>query len=90
MHSKLCNSSWRILKEKRIVSNHQHELLAHNFEGVSGHLFTDQASNAKYGNKHSSQYSLETKQFAVTLHYYSPKAYNFVHKVLMTLPSSFI
>ena len=43
------------LKEKRLVSNQQHELLAHNFEGVSGHLFTDQASNAKCGNKHSSQ-----------------------------------
>ena len=77
------------LKEKRLVSNQQHELLAHNFEGVSGHLFADQASNAKYGNKHSSEYSLETKQFAVTLHYYSPKAYDFVHKVLaLPHPSS--
>ena len=77
------------LKEKRLVSNQQHELLAHNFEGVSGHLFADQASNAKYGNKHSSWYSLETKQFAVTLHYYSPKAYDFVCKVLaLPHPSS--
>ena len=42
------------LKEKRLLSYQQHELLAHNFEGVSGHLLTDQANNAKYGNKHSS------------------------------------
>ena len=53
------------------------------------HLFADQASNAKYGNKPSSQYSLETEQFAVTLHYYSPKAYDFVCKVLaLPHPSS--
>ena len=45
------------LKERRLVSNQQHELLAHNFEGVSVHLFSNQASNAKYGNKHSSEYS---------------------------------
>ena len=77
------------LKEKRLVSNQQHELLAHNFEGVSGHLCTDHASKAKYGNKHSSWYSLETKQFAVTLHYYWPKAYDFVCKVLaLPHPSS--
>ena len=48
------------LKEKRLVSNQQHQLLVHNFEHVSGHLFTNQASNVKYGNKHSSLYSLET------------------------------
>ena len=77
------------LKEKRLVSNQQHELLAHNFEVVSGHLFVDQASNTKYGNKQSSQYSLETKQFAVTLHYYSPKASDFVCKILaLPHPSS--
>ena len=75
--------------KKRLVSNQQHELLPHNFEGVSGHLFTDQASNAKHGNKHSSWYSLKTKQFAVTLHYNSPKAYDFVCKVLaLPHPSS--
>ena len=77
------------LKEKRPVSNQQHQLLAHNFEGVSKHLYTDQARNAKYGNKHLSWYSLETKQFAVTLHYYSPKAYDLVHKLLaLPHPSS--
>ena len=70
------------LKKKRLVSNQQHELLAHNFEGVSRQHFTDQASKAKYGNKHSNWYSLETKQFVVTLHYYPSKAYAFVHKVL--------
>ena len=87
MHSKYETAHGR--KEKRLVSNQQHELLAHNFEGVSGDLFADQASNAKYGNKHSNQYSLETKQCAVTLHYYSPKAYDFVCKVLaLPYPSS--
>ena len=54
------------LKEKRQVSNQQHKLLVYNFDGVSGHLFTDQASNAKHDKKHSSRYRLETKQFAVT------------------------
>ena len=33
---------------------------------------------------------METKQFAMTLHYYSPKAYEFVHKILCLPHSSTI
>ena len=39
--------------------------------------------------KMSHRYSQETKQFAMRLHYYSPKAYDFVRKVLyLPHPSS--
>ena len=67
-------------KEKKLVSKQQHELLAHNFEGASKHVFADQASDSESGSKHANQYSLETKLFAMTLHYYPPKAYDFVHR----------
>ena len=61
----------------------------HNFEGVAKQLFSDQARNATFDNKTSNRYSQETKQFAMTLHYYSPKAYDFARKVLyLPHPSS--
>ena len=51
-------------------------------------LFHNQLTNlgkTTYGHR----YSLETKQFAMTLHYYSPKAYDFVCKMFaLPHPSS--
>ena len=61
-------------------------MLTHNFNEVAKHLFKDQMKNSKDA-KQGNRYSLETKQFAMTLHYYSPKVYEFTHKVL-SLPHS--
>ena len=77
------------LKEEECISNEQLNLMHHNFEGVAKQLFSDQARNATFDNKTSNRYSQETKQFAMTLHYYSPKAYDFARKVLyLPHPSS--
>ena len=43
--------------------------------------------NSQLKDKHSYCYNLETKQFALTLHCYSPKAYEFVYNVFF-LPHS--
>ena len=52
-------------------------------------IFDNQIQAAKKKNCHSHRYSDEIKQFALTLHYYSPKAYDFVHKILaLPHPSS--
>ena len=59
------------------------KLLAHNFSGVSKQPFENQVCNARYRDKHSNCYSEEVKQIAMTLHYYSPKVYDFVHNVLL-------
>ena len=68
--------------------NEQHSLLEHNFSGVAENLFQNQMKNARittYGHR----YTDEIKQFAMTLHYYSPKAYDFVRKLLaLPHPSS--
>ena len=58
------------LKEEECISNEQLNLMHHNFEGVAKQLFSDQARNATFDNKTSNRYSQETKQFAMTLHYY--------------------
>ena len=77
------------LKEEECISNQQIDLIYHNFEGVAKQLFSDQARNMTFTNKMSNRYSQETKQFAMTLHYYSPKAYDFARKVLhLPHPSS--
>ena len=72
----------KVLKEQKLVSDEKLALLDHNFSGIAKKLFRDQVRNAKVKNKKGNRYNLVTKQFAVTLHYYSPKAYNFVRQVL--------
>ena len=74
------------LRDKQLIALEQHDLLTHNFNEVAKHLFKDQMKNSKDA-KQGNRYSLETKQFAMTLHYYSPKAYEFTRKVL-SLPHS--
>ena len=68
------------LKKQKLVSDEQHDLLENNFSSVAKELFNDQLRNSK--GSHGNRYSIATKQFAVTLHYYSPKAYNFVRRVM--------
>ena len=49
--------------------------------------------NLQLKDKHSyhyNHYNLETKQFSMTLHYYSPKAYKFVCNVFFLQHSSTI
>ena len=78
------------LKEKQLVSSQQHNLLDHNFGGVSKCLFENQMDNSQFKDNHSYHYNLETKQFAVTLHYYFPKAYEFVSNIFFLPHSSTI
>ena len=71
------------LKEKSYIAEQQAKLLDFNFSGMAKELFTNQMNNPL--KKRYCKYTDETKQFAMTLHYYSPKAYNFVQK-LLSLP----
>ena len=47
----------------------------------------NQQKNAQHISQCSNQYHTEIKQFVMTLHCYSPKAYEFVQKILI-LPHS--
>ena len=71
------------LKKKSYIAEKQAKLLEFNFNGMAKELITNQMNNLL--NKRYRKYTDETKQFAMTLHYYSPKAYNFVQK-LLSLP----
>ena len=60
------------LKKEKLIFDEQHSLLEHNFSVVAENLFQNQLKNARitiYGH----HYTDEIKQFAMTLHYYSPK-----------------
>ena len=64
------------LKKKQLVADHKHILLTENFGAVAEDLFKDQSVNARKLTTSTHRYSEVTKQFAMTLHYYSPKAYD--------------
>ena len=76
------------LKKKQLIA-YKHILLTENFGAVAEDLFKDQSVNAKILTS-AHWYSEVTKQFAMTLHYYSPKAYEFVRKILKLPHSSSI
>jgi hypothetical protein len=64
------------LKEKDLITSACEEMLERIFSDVPVALFKRMASNAGKGCK----YSPELKAFALTLQFYSTKAYNFVRK----------
>jgi hypothetical protein len=71
------------LKEKDLISSACEEMLQRNFSGVPVALFKRMASNSGKGCK----YSPELKAFAITLQFYSAKAYDFVRKTFnLALP----
>ena len=78
------------LKKKQLIADHKHILLTENFGAVAEDLFKDQSVNARKLTTSAHWYSEVTKQFAMTLHYYSPKAYEFVRKILKLPHSSSI
>ena len=80
----------KTLKDKQLVSSQQHNLLDHNFGDVSMCLFENKLENSQFKDHHSYCYNLETKHLVMTLHYYSPEAYEFVHNVFFLPHSSTI
>jgi len=57
-----------------MLNNDSEDMLFSMFEGISSGIFKNQIKNAARAAK-GRRYSPEIKQFALTLHYYSPKAY---------------
>ena len=72
------------LKDKQLVESEKHILLTRNFGNMAQKPYQNQMKNARDENKesHNVWYSQKIKQFAMTLHYYSPKSYEFVHNIL--------
>ena len=78
------------LKKKQLIADHEHILITENFGSVAEELFQNQSLNSRKLTTFAHRYSDITKQFTMTLHYYSPKAYEFVRKILKLPHSSSI
>ena len=72
------------LNSFKYISQQSAEDFVQNFNEQSIDLFKNQIKNA--GKNTGSRYDQTIKEFAVTLHFYSPKGYRFVRKALC-LPS---
>ena len=78
----------KILKDKLVISSKEAESLMSTFENT--HLeflynFKDNLKRSPSGRR----YSDEIKEFALTLHYYSPKAYKYVRSIV-PLPNPYL
>lgn len=65
-----------IIRTKNLLKRDPNEVITHNFDGSVSELFQNEWIN-KNRKKRSCRYSDEIKKFAVTLHFYSPKVYNY-------------
>lgn len=70
------NDLIKVLKEKQFVTEDYCARLENVFSGDCAKIFENCLKNSKR-KPSSRRYSEEIKHFALTLHYYSPKAYEF-------------
>ena len=76
------------LQEKLLISSETAISLEENFSSVSRELFLNQQRNHSV-HLHGRRYSEEIKKFAMTLHFYSPRAYDFIRtEFILPAPSS--
>ena len=71
------------LKQTKLLSQESRSSLTTNFGHMTTELFRNEAKNN--GRSSGSNYSDEIKEFAISLRFYSPKAYKFV-KQHLSLP----
>lgn len=69
------------LKNERLVDEECEKVLKYSAKEVPVALFKRYASNESLDQVSRREYSKEIKTFAHTLHFYSPKAYNYVREV---------
>ena len=69
------------LKNKRMLSEGSANILEDQFSGLSKEIFENQLKNSIKNKPQGRRYSDELKQFALTLNFYSHKAYNYMRKV---------
>ena len=69
------------LADKKLISKGQEELLNSKFSGVSSEIFKRMVLVKSKKSAHGVKYSPELKSLALTLQFYSTKAYNYVRKM---------
>ena len=68
------------LKDKELIATEQQKILDHNFSGIAKKVIESHNATAEV-QPNFDYHSDEVIQFAMTLHYYSPKVHEFVHQV---------
>lgn len=64
------------LRNSKAVSNEMYDILSSDINSVSSKLFENECKNENKEEK-GRRYSEDIKRFALTLHYHSPKAYQY-------------
>lgn len=71
-----------LLKKRNCISDNLENVLQEHFSGFALDFILTQLKNNR-AKKQSRRYSELTKQFALTLHFYSPRAYRFVRSMFL-------
>ena len=69
------------LEKKMLIAKQEADLMHNNFDGIQLALFQNVMKNSRRASR-GRRYSDEVKEFAVTLQFYSAKAYDYVRKIL--------
>lgn len=84
---KKCTTLKNLLKElrkKNLLDCEKMYLMEQTFSGPAGDIIFNEIRNVNKASR-GVRYSQEYKQFALTLHYYSAKAYEFVRKIVVII-----
>ena len=73
------------LVEKKMISEDVSKTLEDNFSGLPLHIMENHFKN-KDRDPRGQRHSDEVKRFALTLNFYSPKAYDYVRSIFSTFP----
>lgn len=65
------------LKQKQLITDENSIMMKQLFDGKSGFLLNNEQIDSGKSTE-GERYSNEIKEFALTLHFYSPKAYEFL------------
>ena len=69
-----------MLKEKELIDSDLADKLAETFPGLDGELMASQLNNKDRHNR-GNRYSDPVKKFSLTLHFYSPRAYEYLRTI---------
>ncbi len=68
------------LKERELMAPSIADCLENNFSGLTGELIINHFNNTDR-HRNSMRYTDDVKKFALTLHFYSPRAYDYVRQI---------
>ncbi|GAB1860441.1 THAP-type domain-containing protein [Camponotus japonicus] len=75
------------LKAQGKIEDDVMHLVSNEFDGVPFEIFKNQLLNCKETSSKAYRYTDAVKQFALTLHFYSPKAYQYCRNIGLCLPN---